>query len=217
MVWLSMYGFHTNNYFKGDNMNRLKETLINCVTGEENIQAIKDVFTYFEKNDSGLSIDIEDYDGNSIGGVRVNGIIFNHKTLEQGELSVADWDGDYIWDDDSSDLIRIQLDGTLKSRDELIQEEWNNLQTGNYINSNTELFENEQDLIVVKRYETKPYAMDKQEILHMLINNEVKDFNQLANNCIKIFFNGDVEYLICPIYADKEKKQWFKEIKNLLG
>lgn len=217
MVWQSMYGFHTNNYFKGDNMNRLKKMLMKCITGEENIQAIEDIFAHFEKYDGGLSIDIEDYDGNSIGGVRLNGIIFNHKTLEQGELSVADWDGDYIWDDDNTDLIRIQLDGTLKTRNELIQQEWNDLQTGNYIHCSTELFRDEQDLIVVERYETKPYSMDKEEILHMLINNEIKEFHQLADNCIQLCFNGDIEYLICPICADGEKKQWFKEIKNLLG
>ena len=197
-------------------INQLEETILNCISGGTNIQAVKDVFAIFKnKSNGGIVVEIEDYDGNSIGGIRLNGFLLNNKTQEQGALSVADIDSDYLWNE-QSDLIRVQLDGTLKTQAESIQEEWEfMLQNG--CNGKTELFQNEEDLIMVERFETEPFHMDKHEILHMLINNEIKDFNILADNCIELIFNGDVEYLICPLCARKEVENWFKEIKSLLG
>ena len=198
-------------------INELEDTLIHCVTGEENIQAIKDIFTIFKhKTNGGVTIELEDYNGNTIGGIKINGCVFNHKTEEIGELSVADFEGDYIFDT-KYDLVRIQLNGNIKSKNEMINEEWKRL--NEEINGMTWLFENEQDLVMITYGKKEPYFMDKEEIIKMLINNCIEDYYFLAENCIRFEFNNcsHYYYLIYPINASKENRKDFEEIKKLLG
>lgn len=200
-----------------EDMNHLKEHIKACITGEENLKAIDSIFEYYKYSKNGIVVEIEDYDGNSIGSIQLNGMLFDTKAQkEDGELNVADFDEDYIYDT-NSELIRIQINGELRNMKEILHEKWYLLNKKCQTKSRTDLFFEEQDLVVVEYNETEPYMMDKQEILHMLINNNMIDYCILAENCIKIFFDTKNYYIICPILAEKRIQTDFNEIKNLLG
>lgn len=79
----------------------------------------------------------------------------------------------------------------------------------------TDLFENEKELCVVEWGDEIPYLMTSNEILNMIERNEVFNYIEVVDNCIKITFNGDVQYIICPLEATENIKQSFKKIKEL--
>ena len=95
-------------------MKQLKETILGVISdGNEN--AINDVFTLYSNKDKGIVIEIEDFNGNTIGSIKLHGLLFNHKYEEKGELSIADFDRDYLYDTES-ELVRIQLDGIIDDK-----------------------------------------------------------------------------------------------------
>ena len=93
-------------------------------------------------------------------------------------------------------------------------------------NKYTKAFAMETDLICVDEDEyqaRKPYHMDKWEIMNML-EDKPRDsvLEKKAENHYILYlstkFLGDSPFhFICPIYADKEVKEWWNDIRWILN
>ena len=81
----------------------------------------------------------------------------------------------------------------------------------------TDLFENENELCVVEWGDEIPYLMNKNEIFNILHTNEINGHYFVLKNCIEVIFNGDIEYIICPLNAEEKIHKDFKEIQDFLS
>ena len=81
-------------------------------------------------------------------------------------------------------------------------------------------FSEVDDLVLVSEREYNDndrYTVDKNELLHFLILNTIKEPKKVAENCYKIKTNDSVFYIICPLSASEIIKQEYKEVINILN
>lgn len=76
-------------------------------------------------------------------------------------------------------------------------------------------FKDEEDLICVTFKElihNEPFFVDKDEVKHILKENDIKRIIKNADNVYKVKTSNEILYFICPIKARKEVKKWWNEL-----
>lgn len=90
-------------------------------------------------------------------------------------------------------------------------------------NKYTKAYAMEQDLVCVSTEEFNArigYFMDKWEIINMVLGASKGSFiRKIAENHYILFSESHYHYyplhIICPLYANKDAKEWWKELKLL--
>lgn len=123
----------------------------------------------------------------------------------------------------NTDIYEFEIyDGEMSEELEMLVEILTNNEKSDNMNSlkYETKFSEIDDLILVDEKEynnNNEYTVDKDELLHFLIINTIKESKKVAENCYKIRTDDSVFYIICPLSASETIKQRYKEIINILN